>query len=170
MRGRVFQTVLQLHDLQAGNTISFVVIIPPSFSIFSKRPRHLHHGGEKFSSSLGHPPSLSLSPSLSLPFNFLYFDGKLTLIGSTSIVLMRKVVESEKKRRTRRSRVCIACLSEQHTASYLLFSIWFSEKSLSPLPFSFPWIFQVWKLILLLNSAERILRSNFVMTIAINHF
>lgn len=69
MRGRVFQTVLQLHDLQAGNTISFVVIIPPSFSIFSKRPRHLHHGGEKFSGSLGHPPSLppSLShPSLSL--------------------------------------------------------------------------------------------------------
>lgn len=64
MRGRVFQTVLQLHDLQAGNTISFVVIIPPSFSIFSKRPRHLHHGGEKFSGSLGLlPPSLLPSPT-----------------------------------------------------------------------------------------------------------
>lgn len=140
MRGRVFQTVLQLHDLQAGNTISFVVIIPPSFSIFSKRPRHLHHGGEKFSGSLGHPPSLppSLSHpslSLSLSLDFLYSDGKLTLIGSTSIALMRKVVESEKKRR---SRVCIACLSEQHTASYLFFHLadWFFSEKSPPLSFS----------------------------------
>lgn len=153
MRGRVFQTVLQLHDLQAGNTISFVVIIPPSFSIFSKRPRHLHHGGEKFSGSLGHPPSLPPSfslPPLSLSLDFLYSDGKLTLIGSTSIALMRKVVESEKKRR---SRVCIACLSEQHTASYLFFHLadWFFSEKSPPSPpslLSFPWIFHVWKFIL----------------------
>lgn len=177
MRGRVFQTVLQLHDLQAGNTISFVVIIPPSFSIFSKRPRHLHHGGEKFSGSLGHP-SLSSSPSLSLSLsrvelplfrwkvNFNWVD--IDRFNEKSCRIREEAANEEKPGVHRMPIGTTHCILS-------FFSIWLtgSLKNLSPPSLSLlslPWIFQVWKFILFkIKFCRKNIIQILLRLIAINH-
>lgn len=120
---RIFQTTLRSYDLQARDTISFVIIIPYPvvrlsvlLSIFSKLSRVICiSGGRNF--QIAAPRRAILGHCHSLSLDFLYSDGKLTLIGSTSIALMRKVVESVIGRSDKRREQGVPCMTIRNGAT-----------------------------------------------------
>lgn len=120
---RIFQTTLQSYDLQSRDTISFVIIIPHPvvclsvlLSVFSKLPRVICiSGGRNF--QITAPRRAILEHCHSLSLDFLYSDGKLTLIGSTSIALMRKVVESVIGTSDKRREQGVPCMTIRNRAT-----------------------------------------------------
>lgn len=120
---RIFQTTLRSYDLQARDTISFVIIITYPvvrlsvlLSIFSKLSRVICiSGGRNF--QIAAPRRAILGHCHSLSLDFLYSDGKLTLIGSTSIALMRKVVESVIGRSDKRREQGVPCMTIRNGAT-----------------------------------------------------